>query len=903
MTREDDVEITRREFCGRAAAAGLALTHPAFFVVGGEAAPKRKGDWPTPRQNRQLTSIQPLPGKIASPPKVVASIPFGTGQGALTGIASKLEGAVDRAISIASGKVSCFDLDGKLLWESHPRGLNFEQVVTAEDLDGDGRVELALTAGRPTSPLGAAVLLAADTGEVLFRYDVEPMSYWWTMQVDHYLPDGIGKQIIVCEHGYPPDEKNGYIVLFAYDKPGGKPRQRWRYDFDQYTCFPSLLTADINQDGVNELCVETHSRMWVMDIRSGEVLQFIQWDVSPANVRSYGLIRFQDLNSDGYPDFFCIANFAQHHEVLLNDKGTLKRAWAHGWDSSVTTGKIATTWPDVPIVDFDADKRLEMVLSMFNSEKEPRWMIRVYDVVTGTLKATALDRVAFQTIDIDGDGAAEILAHISTDPTLTAIQGACLLKWTGAEWKELWRQEGARIVPPPVWAAQKGGQRQRGGGRAGLASPHMADTALVTMGGQTKKLAWEPNGGVRLAEAAAPAPPKGPDFSQIPQTAGVDVLPPLVGDVDGDGKNEVVHWHQGKVRVYRYQADRGFVEIYSCPSDGQPALSDLDGDGALEIVTGFVSPTTDPVVRVVKPGNGGRILWEVTLKRPHRSGLPFGNRIYFQTGRFTGRKTDDIYALATTPIVRSMMLDGRNGALLWEKGECDGIERYYAPTRGHAAVWDVNGDGKEDLVFTNPDYYCVASGPSGEPLIGPAFPPKIFNQPSQGLYTLPAILPNDKGDPTVCLVDGHYFIGVMTAKAKPKWYRLPVVGECHAGAEGFLQTQDGRWLMGIPRQDGKFVCVDVETGNPRWEYPLEATADDVSACDIDGDGRQEFLVGTSHGDLFALADEGDNPRVVWRAQFPTGVRSPVIADVDGDGASEILVAMGDGSLCLLRAGA
>jgi len=90
------------------------------------------------------------------------------------------------------------------------------------------------------------------------------------------------------------------------------------------------------------------------------------------------------------------------------------------------------------------------------------------------------------------------------------------------------------------------------------------------------------------------------------------------------------------------------------------------------------------------------------------------------------------------------------------------------------------------LVFTCPDYYCVASGPTGEALVGPAFPPKIFNQPSQGLYTLPAVLPEKQGEPTVCLVDGHYFVAAMSAQAVAKWYHLPVVGEARAGAEGFF---------------------------------------------------------------------------------------------------------------------
>src|SRR5262249_11538012 len=157
--------------------------------------------------------------------------------------------------------------------------------------------------------------------------------------------------------------------------------------------------------------------------------------------------------------------------------------------------------------------------------------------------------------------------------------------------------------------------------------------------------------------------------------------------------------------------------------------------------------------------------WEIKLPRPNRQGMPYGRPLYFQTGHFTGRKGQDVYVYAGTPIVRSVMLDGQTGKLLWEKGEVPGTERYYAPTVNLASVYDVNGDGKEDLVFTDPDDYCVASGPTGEPLVGPISQPKIFNQPSLGLYTFPAILENGQKEPTVCLVDGHYFQAALTAHA------------------------------------------------------------------------------------------------------------------------------------------
>src|SRR6185436_15677614 len=102
-------------------------------------------------------------------------------------------------------------------------------------------------------------------------------------------------------------------------------------------------------------------------------------------------------------------------------------------------------------------------------------------------------------------------------------------------------------------------------------------------------------------------------------------------------------------------------------------------------------------------------------------------------------------------------------------------------------------------------------------------------------------------------------------------------------------------------QNGRFACVDVTTGKVRWEFPLEGSASAISACDIDSDGKMEFVFGTSHGELYALADAGNKARVVWKAKLSASVGTPVIADVDNDGASEILVALGDGRLCLLRA--
>ncbi|MCL4694305.1 MAG: hypothetical protein KJ060_17580, partial [Candidatus Hydrogenedentes bacterium] len=206
---------------------------------------------------------------------------------------------------------------------------------------------------------------------------------------------------------------------------------------------------------------------------------------------------------------------------------------------------------------------------------------------------------------------------------------------------------------------------------------------------------------------------------------------------------------------------------------------------------------------------------------------------------------------------------------------------------------------KADLVFTNPDYYCVADGPTGESLLGPLHPPTIFDQPSQGLYTLPAILERSEGGPVVCLVAGHYFQAAMSLHAEPMWYKLPPAGEARSAEEGFMLLPDGSWLMGFGRQNGNFACLDVSDGTVRWELPVDAACTDVATCDIDGDGQLEFIFGTSHGTLYAVRDAGDHPVIVWHVAISAGAGAPIAADVNADGLSDIIVPTNDGYVNLI----
>src|SRR5262249_31271034 len=113
-----------------------------------------------------------------------------------------------------------------------------------------------------------------------------------------------------------------------------------------------------------------------------------------------------------------------------------------------------------------------------------------------------------------------------------------------------------------------------------------------------------------------------------------------------------------------------------------------------------------------------------------------------------------------------------------------------------------------------------------------------------------------------------------------------------------IKLQDGTWLMGFGRQNGNFACVNVNDGRIRWELPVEASCSDAVACDIDGDGQQEFVFGTSHGALYAVGDATDKPRVVWKTQLSGAAGAPIVADVTGDGKADIIVPTADGNVTL-----
>lgn len=169
-----------------------------------------------------------------------------------------------------------------------------------------------------------------------------------------------------------------------------------------------------------------------------------------------------------------------------------------------------------------------------------------------------------------------------------------------------------------------------------------------------------------------------------------------------------------------------------------------------------------------------------------------------------------------------------------------------------------------------------------------------------------AILADLDGDGREEMLIGGCFggLGLLRADFSIVWWMQAPFTDMMLRLPGIADVNGtGRLCVGLCRANGVFHCLDGVTGASLWEIDLQSTTADIVSCDIDGDGKEEFIVGTTDGRLLAIGTDAAGHGVIrWSVPIGSALGSPVIADVDGDGSSEILVVSGDGSLVCIGSG-
>jgi len=306
-----------------------------------------------------------------------------------------------------------------------------------------------------------------------------------------------------------------------------------------------------------------------------------------------------------------------------------------------------------------------------------------------------------------------------------------------------------------------------------------------------------------------------------------------VGDLDGDGKPEIVALAPG-VTVYDNQgnvkASVGSPSTGSCTVDYPPAIANVDGVGPPEIITGgqvarYV-PTPSPHIDVVwtaavTGGTWGSITIAEDLDGDGKLEVITGNQVYDGTTGASKAKS---------------IMSGLGG--------------------GYPAIGDFNADGHPDIVL-------VSSG-SGSQRVSVI---DYFN--NQFIMPPTAATNGWGGAPTVADFDGDGLPEFATASAvnyyvySPDCLKSPKPAKCKGTDPGVLwqsQTQDSS---------------SGSTGS--------------SVFDFNGDKIAEVVY---RDECWLRVYNGPDGKKLFAAPVSSGtdLEMPVIADTDGDGHADIVVA-------------
>lgn len=315
-----------------------------------------------------------------------------------------------------------------------------------------------------------------------------------------------------------------------------------------------------------------------------------------------------------------------------------------------------------------------------------------------------------------------------------------------------------------------------------------------------------------------------------------------------------------------------------------PVLVDLDGDSHAEVV----ASTFYGDVLALRADGSPLPGWPVYLRRNNANG---------------GLNAADLDGDSRPEVVfaqdRSLQVLGRDGALLPGWPVTFGSELRESPALG-----DLDGDGALEVVVVEEAGNIHVLDAGGRPR--PGWPLSLGGGES---YSAPLLVDLDGGGLDV-VISAYTSPGVFAFHADgspvPGWPAAGTFSISRASATADLDGDGSPEIIALSHA-GEVQVVDA-LGRLRFRTArlFDFAISSPAVGDLDGDGRPEIVVGgdfysPQEGALFALSADGE-VLPGWPLRTGSWVRtSPALADLDGDGAQEVIAGSSDGWLYALRA--
>jgi len=423
---------------------------------------------------------------------------------------------------------------------------------------------------------------------------------------------------------------------------------------------------------------------------------------------------------------------------------------------------------------------------------------------------------------------------------------------------------------------------------------------------------------LQLAAAAAVwaqqpiSPPLRPGFPvTLPGSGPIQVTLPAVGDLDNDGRKEIVVGTKGR-QLWVLNANgsvrAGWPQTLPAEVVGSPAIGLIDGDAFPDIAVGFKG-TTDPT------GKGG-------IRAYRRDGSMIWERL-----TSTAEGADGVYS---SPAIGNVDGIGGNEVVVGSFDfnvyviQSDGSDLPGWPRKLRDTIWsspalfDLDGDGKLEIIIGDDTHlegapYNTSDGgalyvfrPNGT--LYPGFPKFI----DQTMFSSPAVGDIDgDGRPEIVVGGGNFFTGNVGRKvyawhcdgSSVAGWPVTVEGQVYASpALARLEGTSGGLDVVISDSNANVYAFrgngsQIFKTKPKDFNGVSPNADNPIVADIDGDGVPEILVAVN-GEIAILSatgvqltDDGshDGRLTYWTDTSPSGA---VVTDLDNDGRTDMIVASG-----------